>query len=82
MGISLMMTIMSVGQERNMLGKVTISVLFVFCIILLGATTAASFKITKLEENVEAHKLAMVYANKAIHTFHNETIFLKDKGIN
>jgi uncharacterized membrane protein len=73
---------MSVGQERNMVSKVTISVLFVFCIILFGASTAASFKITKLEENVEAHKLAMVYANQAIHTFHNETIFLKDKGIN
>tara|TARA_R110002074_G_scaffold40237_1_gene107600 strand:- start:1817 stop:2038 length:222 start_codon:yes stop_codon:yes gene_type:complete len=73
---------MSVGQERNMLSKITISVLFVFCIIGFGASATASFKIAKLEQNVEAHKLAMVYANKAIHTFHNETIFLKDKGIN
>ena len=76
-----MMTIMSVGQERNMLSKVTISVLFVFCIIGFGANAAASFKINKLEQNVEAHKLAMTYANKAIHKFHNETIFLKDKSI-
>mgnify|MGYP000324175182 CR=1 FL=1 len=65
-----------------MVTKISVSVLFVLCIIGFGATTAASFKINKLEQNVEAHKLAMTYANKAIHTFHNETIFLKDKGIN
>lgn len=76
-----MMTIMSVGQEYNMLTRVTISVLFVFCIIGFGATILASFKIDKLEENVSAHKLAMTYANKAIHTLHNEKMFLKDKGI-
>ncbi len=75
------MTIKSVGRERNMVTKISVSVLFVLCIIGFGATTAASFKITKLEQNVEAHKLAMVYANKAIHTLNDENNFLKDKGI-
>jgi len=72
---------MSVGQERNMATRITISVLFVFCIIGFGATAIASFKINTLEKNVEAHKLAMTYANKAIHTLYDESLFLKDKGI-
>ena len=39
------------------------------------------FKINMLEKNVEAHKLAMTLANQAIHTLYDETLFLKDKGI-
>ena len=61
--------------------RITISVLFVFCIIGFGATSIATFKINTLEKNVEAQKLAMTYANKAIHTLYDETLFLKDKGI-
>ena len=72
---------MSVGQERNMVTRITISVLFVFCIIGFGATAIATFKINMLEKNVEAHKLAMTFANKAIHTLYDETLFLKDKGM-
>jgi hypothetical protein len=80
-GISLTLTIKSVGQERNMSKNIAISVLFVFCIIGFGVSSLASFKISSLEKNVEAHKLAMTYANQAIHTLYDETLFLKDKGI-
>jgi hypothetical protein len=64
-----------------MIKNIAISVLFVFCFIGFGASSLASFKINTLEKNVEAQKLAMTYANKAIHTLYAETLFLKDKGI-
>ena len=64
-----------------MIARVTISVLFVFCIIGFGANVIATSKINMLEKNVEAHKLAMTFANQAIHTLYDETLFLKDKGI-
>ena len=61
--------------------NIAISVLFVFCIIGFGASSLASFKINTLEKNVEAQKLAMTFANKAIHTLYDETLVLKDKGM-
>ena len=61
--------------------NIAISVLFVFCIIGFGASSLASFKINTLEKNVEAQKLAMTFANKAIHTLYDKTLFLKDKGM-
>ena len=61
--------------------NIAISVLFVFSIIGFGASSLASFKINTLEKNVEAQKLAITFANKAIHTLYDETLFLKDKGM-
>jgi len=58
-----------------------LKVLLVFTIFIVVTTVMSSMKINKLENQVEAHKMAMTFANKAIHTLHNENIFLKDKGI-
>lgn len=58
-----------------------LKVLLVFTIFIVGTTVMSSMKINKLENQVEAHKMAMTFANQAIHTLYDETLFLKDKGI-
>lgn len=58
-----------------------LKVLLVFTVFIIGTTAMSSMKVNKLEKQVEAHKLAMTFANQAIHTLYDETLFLKDKGI-
>lgn len=68
-----------------MVKKVTTSyllkVVLALTVFIIGLTSIYSVKISKLEGQVEAHKLAMTFANQAIHTLYDETLFLKDKGI-
>jgi predicted cation transporter len=58
-----------------------LKVLLVFTVFIIGTTVMSSMKVSKLERNIEAHKLAMSFANQAIHDLYDETLFLKDKGI-
>ena len=68
-----------------MVKKVTTSyllkVVLALTVFIIGLTSIYSVKISKLEGQVEAHQLAMKFANQAIHTLYDETLFLKDKGI-
>ena len=64
-----------------MIKKLLVVILITGSIVFSVATTLANEKISRLEAQNEAHKLAMSYANAAIHTLYDETLFLKDKGI-
>jgi len=63
------------------LSGVAITVLILFAYVKTVEAVEYTSEIALLKEDVIAHKLAMTYANKAIHTLYGETVFLKDKTI-
>lgn len=53
--------------------KILFSLLVTFTIIFSVSTTMANQRIAMLEKNAEAHKMAMTFANSAIHEFYNQS---------
>jgi hypothetical protein len=53
--------------------KILFSLAVTFAIIFSVSTTMANQRIAMLEKNAEAHKMAMTFANSAIHEFYNQS---------
>ena len=68
------------GLKNTAIG-IAITVLILFAYVKTVEAIEYTNEIALLKENVVAHKLAMTYANNAIHTLYDETLFLKDKTI-
>ena len=66
---------------KNTAIAITITALILFAYVKTVEAIEYTNEIALLKENVVAHKLAMTYANNAIHTLYDETLFLKDKTI-
>jgi hypothetical protein len=60
-------------MERCLVKKILIALIITFTIIFNVSTTLANQRIAQLEKSVEAHQLAMTFANKAIHTLYNKS---------
>jgi hypothetical protein len=52
---------------------IAIGVLISFAIIFSISSSMANQRIAMLEKNVEAQKMAMTFANSAIHEFYNKS---------
>ena len=52
--------------------NIIIAVAITFAIIFAFVSSVEAKRVHKLEEQIEAHKLAMTFANDAIHTFYNQ----------
>ena len=68
------------GLKNTAIG-IAITVLILFAYVKTVEAVEYSSEIALLNESIVAHKLAMTYANQAIHTLYDETLFLKDKTI-
>ena len=66
---------------KNTVFAIAITVLILFVYVKTVEAIEYTSEIALLKEDIVAHKLAMTYANKAIHTMYDETLFLKDKTI-
>jgi|TARA_B110000495_G_C22792530_1_gene463199 hypothetical protein len=66
---------------KNTAIAIAITALILFAYVKTVEAIEYTNEIALLKENVVAHKLAMTYANNAIHTLYDETLFLKDKTI-
>jgi hypothetical protein len=66
---------------KNTAIAIVITALILFAYVKTVEAIEYTNEIALLKENVVAHKLAMTYANNAIHTLYDETLFLKDKTI-
>jgi hypothetical protein len=53
--------------------KIIFSLLVTFAIIFSVSNTLANQRIAQLEKSIDAHKLAMTFANSAIHTLYNKS---------
>jgi len=68
------------GLKNTAIGIIiTAAILFAYAKSVEAAEYTS--EIALLKEDVAAHKLAITYANQAIHTLYDETLFLKDKTI-
>jgi len=56
-----------------MIIKISMGVLLSFAIISVMCTSLVTHRIAQLENNIEAQKMAMTFANSAIHTFYNKS---------
>ena len=52
--------------------NIIIAVAITFAIIFAFVSSVEAKRVHKLEEQLEAHKLAITFANDAIHTFYNQ----------
>jgi len=52
--------------------NIIIAVAITFAIIFAFVSSVEAKRVHKLEEQLEAHKLAITFANNAIHTFYNQ----------
>ena len=52
--------------------NIIIAVAITFAIIFAFISSVEAGKVSKFEDQIEAHKLAMTFANDAIHTFYNQ----------
>ena len=52
--------------------NIIIEVAITFAIIFAFISSVEAGKVSKLEDQIEAHKMAMTFANDAIHTFYNQ----------
>ena len=66
---------------KNTAIAIAITALILFAYAKSVEAVEYSNEIALLKEDVAAHKLAITYANQAIHTLYDETLFLKDKTI-
>jgi len=55
-----------------MIKNILIAVAITFAIIFAFISSVETKRVSVLEEQIEAHKLAMTFANDAIHTFYNQ----------
>ena len=60
-------------MERCLVKKILIALIITFTIIFNVSTTLANQRIAQLEKSIDAHKLAMTFANSAIHTLYNKS---------
>ena len=66
---------------KNTAIAIAITALILFAYVKSVEAVEYTSEIALLKEDVAAHKLAITYANQAIHTLYDETLFLKDKTI-
>ena len=52
--------------------NIIIAVAITFAIIFAFVSSVEAKRVHKLEEQLEAHKMAITFANDAIHTFYNQ----------
>jgi len=52
--------------------NIIIAVAITFAIIFAFISSVEAKRVGVLQEQIEAHKLAMTFANNAIHTFYNQ----------
>tara|TARA_R110001606_G_scaffold377802_1_gene537048 strand:- start:409 stop:594 length:186 start_codon:yes stop_codon:yes gene_type:complete len=55
-----------------MIKNILIAIAITFAIIFAFISSVETKRVSVLEEQIEAHKLAMTFANDAIHTFYNQ----------
>ena len=55
-----------------MIKNIIIAVAITFAIIFAFVSSVEAKRVHKLEEQLEAHKMAITFANDAIHTFYNQ----------
>ena len=55
-----------------MIKNILIAVAITFAIIFAFISSVEARKVNVLEEQLEAHKMAITFANNAIHTFYNQ----------
>ena len=52
--------------------NIIIAVAITFAVIFAFVSSVEAKRVHKLEEQLEAHKMAITFANDAIHTFYNQ----------
>ena len=55
-----------------MIKNILIAVTITFAIIFAFISSVEAKRVSVLEDQLEAHKMAITFANEAIHTFYNQ----------
>ena len=55
-----------------MIKNILIAVAITFAVIFAFVSSVEAKRVSVLEDQLEAHKMAITFANEAIHTFYNQ----------